>query len=100
MWLYKVTKVRVSVPLMFLDKQKTLPTNQFQTDISWYLFPSPVTQVLSNVLAVVPWVIDFIVDSGWAQEIVRSGVRRLSGQESGDCQVRSQEVVKSAEWPF
>ena len=28
-------------------------------------------QVLSNVLAVVPWVIDFIVDSGWAQEIVR-----------------------------
>ena len=29
-------------------------------------------KVLSNVLAVVPWVIDFIVDSGWAQEIVRS----------------------------
>ena len=28
-------------------------------------------QVLSNVLGVVPWVIDFIVDSGWAQEIVR-----------------------------
>ena len=28
--------------------------------------------MLSNVLAVVPWVIDFIVDSGWAQEIVRS----------------------------
>ena len=24
------------------------------------------------MLAVVPWVIDFIVDSGWAQEIVRS----------------------------
>ena len=30
-----------------------------------------VLQVLSNVLGVVPWVIDFIVDSGWAQEIVR-----------------------------
>ena len=28
-------------------------------------------QVLSNVLQQVPWVIDFIVDSGWAQEIVR-----------------------------
>ena len=28
-------------------------------------------QVLANVLGVVPWVIDFIVDSGWAQEIVR-----------------------------
>jgi len=33
----------------------------------WYLG----MQVLSNVLGVVPWVIDFIVDSGWAQEIVR-----------------------------
>ena len=31
-------------------------------------------QVLSNVLGVVPWVIDFIVDSGWAQEIVRCDI--------------------------
>merc|ERR1712200_291186 len=37
----------------------------------WYLG----MQVLSNVLAVVPWVIDFIVDSGWAQEIVRTLVK-------------------------
>ena len=39
----------------------------FMNDSDKYL---PV-QVLSNVLGVVPWVIDFIVDSGWAQEIVR-----------------------------
>merc|ERR1711997_20410 len=37
-------------------------------------------QVLSNVLQQVPWVIDFIVDSGWAQEIVRTlGKVRTSG---------------------
>ena len=37
-------------------------------------------QVLSNVLQQVPWVIDFIVDSGWAQEIVRySLMATLSG---------------------
>jgi len=46
----------------------------------WYLG----MQVLSNVLAVVPWVIDFIVDSGWAQEIVRTlGKVRTSGVERG-----------------
>jgi len=46
----------------------------------WYLG----MQVLSNVLGVVPWVIDFIVDSGWAQEIVRTlGKVRTSGIERG-----------------
>merc|ERR1712045_797852 len=49
------------------------------TDL-WYLG----MQVLSNVLGVVPWVIDFIVDSGWAQEIVRTlGKVRTSGIERG-----------------
>ena len=33
--------------------------------------------MLSNVLQSVPWLIDFIVDSGWAQEIVRSTELRL-----------------------
>jgi len=46
----------------------------------WYLG----MQVLSNVLGVVPWVIDFIVDSGWAQEIVRTlGKVRTTGIERG-----------------
>merc|ERR1712110_793913 len=46
----------------------------------WYLG----MQVLANVLGVVPWVIDFIVDSGWAQEIVRTlGKVRTSGVEPG-----------------
>merc|ERR1712073_163614 len=46
----------------------------------WYLG----MQVLSNVLGVVPWVIDFIVDSGWAQEIVRTlGKVKTTGIERG-----------------
>merc|ERR1712142_358016 len=46
----------------------------------WYLG----MQALSNVLGVVPWVIDFIVDSGWAQEIVRTlGKVRTTGIERG-----------------
>jgi len=46
----------------------------------WYLG----MQVLSNVLGVIPWVIDFIVDSGWAQEIVRTlGKVKTTGIERG-----------------
>jgi hypothetical protein len=40
-------------------------------------------KVLSNVLQSVPWLIDFIVDSGWAQEIVRSVVKSFSFLEPG-----------------
>ena len=43
----------------------SLPPN-ISCDSSLLIF-----EVLSNVLGVIPWVIDFIVDSGWAQEIVR-----------------------------
>ncbi|XP_023331282.1 neurochondrin homolog [Eurytemora carolleeae] len=46
----------------------------------WYLG----MQVLSNVLQTVPWLTDFIVDSGWAQEIVRTlGKVRPSRVERG-----------------
>lgn len=47
----------------------------------WYLG----MQVLSNVLQMIPWLTDFIVDSGWAQEIVRTlgKVRPSSGIERG-----------------
>lgn len=39
-------------------------------------------QVLSNVLQDVPWLIDFIVDSGWSTEIVRTlGKVRVTGIE-------------------
>jgi len=49
----------------------------------WYLG----MQVLSNVLSVVPWVSDFIVDSGWAQEILRClGKVRTSRVERGTLQ--------------
>jgi len=49
----------------------------------WYLG----MQVLSNVLSVVPWVCDFIVDSGWAQEILRClGKVRTSRVERGTLQ--------------
>jgi len=47
----------------------------------WYLG----MQVLSNVLQTVTWLTDFIVDSGWAQEIVRTlgKIRPVSGIERG-----------------
>lgn len=47
----------------------------------WYLG----MQVLSNVMPVLPWLSDFIVDSGWAQEIVRTlfKVRPKTGIERG-----------------
>jgi len=47
----------------------------------WYLG----MQVLSNVMVVLPWLADFIVDSGWAQEIVRTlfKVRPKTGIERG-----------------
>lgn len=46
----------------------------------WYLG----MQVLSSLLAQLPWISEFIIDSGWANEIVRSlATVRRGGIESG-----------------
>lgn len=40
-------------------------------------------QVLSSVLREVPWIVDFILESGWSQEIVRTlGKVRKNGVDS------------------
>ena len=82
----KATRVRVRVPLIFLDKQKTLPTNQFQKRHIILTFVS---------IARHPGVVQCASRCSLGDRL-HCGLRL----GPGDCQVRSQEIVKSAEWPF